>query len=191
MRQEIATPKMQQAFEKANPRLRLRDDADIMVLGGLLIDKPNARWGLTHMPGSVLGRIEAGENWYSMGIDHTTSYWCSSKKRYVLIGQPYARLPECQQPEACGCLVRLMEYIDVINAAHANTKAGQRNGEKLQVYIRGHEYAWHPGSLLVVIASITTTLRKKGTLRTSSWLPAHALDSFVAMPSAKRFPANA
>ena len=39
--------------------------------------------------------------------------------------------------------------------------------------------------------SITTTLRKKGTLKTSSWLPAHALDSFVAMPSAKRFPANA
>ena len=36
-------------------------------------------------------------------------------------------------------------------------------------------------------ASITTTVRKKGALSTSSWRPAHALDSFVALPSAKRF----
>ena len=37
-------------------------------------------------------------------------------------------------------------------------------------------------------ASITTTLRQKGTLSASSWRPAYALDSFVALPSAKRFP---
>ena len=30
----------------------------------------------------------------------------------------------------------------------------------------------------------------KWALRTSSWRPAHALDSFVDLPSAKRFPAN-
>ena len=39
-------------------------------------------------------------------------------------------------------------------------------------------------------ASITTTLRRKGTLINSSWRPAHALDSFVALPSAKRFSAK-
>ena len=33
--------------------------------------------------------------------------------------------------------------------------------------------------------SITTALRRKGTLITSSWRPAHALDSFVTLPSAK------
>ena len=38
--------------------------------------------------------------------------------------------------------------------------------------------------------SIITTVRKKGILSTSSWLPAHVLDSFVALPSAKRFPAK-
>ena len=38
-------------------------------------------------------------------------------------------------------------------------------------------------------ASITTTVRKKRTLSTSSWRPAHAIDSFVALPSVKRFPA--
>ena len=36
--------------------------------------------------------------------------------------------------------------------------------------------------------SITTTVRKKGTLSTSSWRPDHTLDSFVALPSAKQFP---
>ena len=38
--------------------------------------------------------------------------------------------------------------------------------------------------------SITTTDRQKGAWSTSSWRPAHALDSFVALPSAKRFPAK-
>ena len=38
--------------------------------------------------------------------------------------------------------------------------------------------------------SITTTVRKKGALSTSSWLPARALDSFVSLVSAKRFPAK-
>ena len=38
--------------------------------------------------------------------------------------------------------------------------------------------------------SITTTVRKKWTLSTSSWRPVHALDSFVALLSAKRFPAK-
>ena len=42
----------------------------------------------------------------------------------------------------------------------------------------------------VPTASITTTVRKKGTLITSSWRPAHALDSFEALPSAKRFQAK-
>ena len=36
--------------------------------------------------------------------------------------------------------------------------------------------------------SITTTVRNKGTLSTSSWRPDHTLDSFVALPSAKQFP---
>ena len=40
-------------------------------------------------------------------------------------------------------------------------------------------------------ANITTTVHKKRTLRTSSWRPAHVLDRLVALPSAKRFPANA
>ena len=38
--------------------------------------------------------------------------------------------------------------------------------------------------------SITTTLRKKGALSTSPWRPAHALDSFVFLVFAKRFPAK-
>ena len=37
-------------------------------------------------------------------------------------------------------------------------------------------------------ASITTTVRKKGTLSTPSWLSAYTLDSFVALRSVKRFP---
>ncbi len=48
-------------------------------------------------------------------------------------------------------------------------------------------------SLLItcgLVPSITTTVRKKGPLSTSSWRPAHALDSFVVLPSAKRFPAK-
>ena len=32
------------------------------------------------------------------------------------------------------------------------------------------------------VTNITTTVRKKGTLSTSSWRPAHTLDSFVALP---------
>ena len=36
--------------------------------------------------------------------------------------------------------------------------------------------------------SITTTVRNKGTLSTSSWRPDHTLDSFVALPSAKQVP---
>ena len=36
--------------------------------------------------------------------------------------------------------------------------------------------------------SITTTVRKKGTLSTPSWLSAYTLDSFVALRSVKRFP---
>ena len=36
---------------------------------------------------------------------------------------------------------------------------------------------------MTTLPSITTTVRKKRTLSTSSWRPAHAIDSFVALPS--------
>ena len=73
--------------------------------------------------------------------------------------------------------------------SEANQQDSERNKNFFQV-------RWPSGSptrkefLMTLPASITTTLRKKGTLSTSSWLPAHALDSFVALPSAKRFPAK-
>ena len=153
MRQETAKPKMQQAFEDANPGLRLMDDSSVRVLGGLLIANPGSRWGYDHMPGSVWGGIQSGERWYSMGIDHTSTYYCSAKKRYVLLSQTYAMVPECQQHGECECLIRLMEHIDVVNVAHLKTKVGQRNRETLQVYSRDREYTWRPANSLLVIAS--------------------------------------
>ena len=53
----------------------------------------------------------------------------------------------------------------------------------------GERFGFDPGGLTHP-PSITTTVRKKWTLSTSSWRPVHALDSFVALPSAKRFPAK-
>ena len=40
------------------------------------------------------------------------------------------------------------------------------------------------------VTSITTTVDKKRTLSTSPKRPAHTLDSFAALPFAKRFPAK-
>ena len=56
----------------------------------------------------------------------------------------------------------------------------------VHVYVRLYwsRHLWSSSS------STTTTVRKKGTLSTSSWRLAHTLDSFVALPSAKRFPAK-
>ena len=48
----------------------------------------------------------------------------------------------------------------------------------------------HRQGLVQRIPSITTTVLKKGTLSTSLWRSAHALGSFVVLPSAKRFPAK-
>ena len=62
------------------------------------------------------------------------------------------------------------------------TFANPFDDSKLNESIFGEDQSWAP--------SITTTVRKKGALSTSPWRPAHALDSFVSLVSAKRFPAK-
>ena len=135
-------------FMAANPRLSFRD-REVGTLGGLLISRPNSRYGYT---GSE-------EKWgrtadYRRALDHVEFLYDSSAGRAVLVSLPNFEL-DSDGHHPCGCLERLIEECERVSALHQNSKPGSSNpGERLMVHIGSNGTSWRrAGHPLVVVAS--------------------------------------